>query len=812
MRALEASIRLARRRGLVGPVSAVVWDQTVHRLVTWPEVDLGVIDSWVVVTDWAPVDESTPDLILVVDVTTTLAPSCLSELLSALDDPSVGIVEPRRIPFQSRKPVDLATGNVSWASAGCCLVRRDVLVRTGGFDRDLFPDLGADVDMSWRARLAGWSVRSVPTASALDRTSPLAGEAILEPSDVAALAKLRLAARYSGPTLAGAWAMAWSIRGRPGERVAAERAAAETAAVVPLSDLDGRSDPLLQELFQISGMAGSGHGKYDLVEQDVRPGASPPPAPEGNPPFLSVVVRTQGTRLAELEDNLLSLACQGCWDFEVLLMEHDLDEHRKGAIADLVRSFPQWVARRVRQIEVSGGGRARPLNEAIELARGRYVAFLDDDDVALPTWVGEFHRVTESHPGAVAWTRVAWQFSTLETCAGRPFWKAAETPQLFVRDFDVFAHLTQNETTNCAVAIPLSLLLADGMRFREDLSVFEDWEMILRLAQRAPFQPTENVTALYRRGSPDNSGVVHDPSDWEASSVEVIAALDQTGFFVRGEHLARLRDDLAELAALRRELSEQGGAEDPPPVLEHGEATVLEDEFLAGRRVAVVSPHLDDAVLSCGAVMSAMDTPVVITVFAGNPGDWSELSGWDALCGYAPGTDVVEARRIEDDEALSCLGARGIRLNLLDEQYRSSDPQASEPRAETVGREILGAIRGAGVDTVFVPLGLGHTDHRLTREACVWVIGQAPELDWFAYQDLPYAYEVDGVDEALAGLESLRPDPVRLPVTGDLEIKSKAVDCYTSQLIGLGSDRRALALRPERFWRLVSHLPDGELP
>src|SRR5436853_287558 len=51
--------------------------------------------------------------------------------------------------------------------------------------------------------------------------------------------------------------------------------------------------------------------------------------------------------------------------------------------------------------------------------------------------------------------------------------------------------------------------------------------------------------------------------------------------------------------------------------------------------MVAISPHLDDAVLSCGQLLAARPGSVVITVFAGMPRDGSQQTDWDRRCGFA---------------------------------------------------------------------------------------------------------------------------------------------------------------------------------
>ena len=130
------------------------------------------------------------------------------------------------------------------------------------------------------------------------------------------------------------------------------------------------------------------------------PGSQAPgePAPV---PFLSVIVRTQGRRLVTLEDNLTSLAAQTNRDIEVVICCHDTADSDYAAVVEVMERLPRWLQDKTRAIRVDGGGRARPLQVGVEEASGRYVAFLDDDDLALCHWVEEFAKLVKLHPGAV---------------------------------------------------------------------------------------------------------------------------------------------------------------------------------------------------------------------------------------------------------------------------------------------------------------------------------------------------------------------------------------------------------------------------
>ncbi|WP_158932631.1 glycosyltransferase [Acidisphaera sp. S103] len=82
------------------------------------------------------------------------------------------LIEARQFPEEHPKPYDPVTGLTLWASGACMLINRQIYEKVGGFDPNIFMYM-EDVDLSWRARSAGFSVRVAPRAlfghSVLDR-------------------------------------------------------------------------------------------------------------------------------------------------------------------------------------------------------------------------------------------------------------------------------------------------------------------------------------------------------------------------------------------------------------------------------------------------------------------------------------------------------------------------------------------------------------------------------------------------------------------------------------------------------------------
>jgi LmbE family N-acetylglucosaminyl deacetylase len=212
-------------------------------------------------------------------------------------------------------------------------------------------------------------------------------------------------------------------------------------------------------------------------------------------------------------------------------------------------------------------------------------------------------------------------------------------------------------------------------------------------------------------------------------------------------------------------------------------------------RVVAISPHLDDAVLSAGALLALTTDPQVVTVFAGYPTP-ATLTEWDESCGFTDGVDVVAARRAEDHRALQQLGGTAHWLDFLDSQYSETRPSAADIAVELVTR-----LKALDYDTIAFPLGIAHSDHERTHEACALLLHEQTELaaHWIAWVDVPY--RVRHPELVVRRLEDLRGQGYqleRLVATPDPR-KAAAMGEYLTQIRGLGASVDD-AQQPEEFY------------
>ena len=244
-------------------------------------------------------------------------------------------------------------------------------------------------------------------------------------------------------------------------------------------------------------------------------------------------------------------------------------------------------------------------------------------------------------------------------------------------------------------------------------------------------------------------------------------------------------------------------------------------------RHLVLSPHLDDAALSCGGRI-ARDSRAgalveILTVFAGDEPAASASPLVDRVFGLwkLPEGQVMASRRAEDLRAGERLGARAVWWSELEAIHRR-DPASGAPLyvdlrqlygpvapAESALVESLAARLAAlpPADRVAAPLGVGgHIDHRILRAAAERAFGGRLEF----YEEFPYVlWKWLALRKARGARRFWAAESTALEA-GDVDARIEAIGCYASQVKPMFGDpaRMAASVRRhvrraggERVWR-----------
>lgn len=206
-------------------------------------------------------------------------------------------------------------------------------------------------------------------------------------------------------------------------------------------------------------------------------------------PLISVIVRTKD-RPKLLKRALQSVAAQTYKPIEVILVNDggcDLD------IKEIEKILGDVFLKYIRLED--NMGRACAGNVGIKNTQGKYVGFLDDDDEFYPEHVTTLVDFLTHNGYCVAYTDseiVKYDYD-------------AEKDELIVEArYVLFSEDFSNEKLLFGNYIPLMCLLFDinllhDQKFDESFDLYEDWDLLIQIAEKVSFHHIEKVTAKYNQ-------------------------------------------------------------------------------------------------------------------------------------------------------------------------------------------------------------------------------------------------------------------------------------------------------------------------
>ncbi len=209
--------------------------------------------------------------------------------------------------------------------------------------------------------------------------------------------------------------------------------------------------------------------------------------PERAAPLVSVIIPTF-ERPESLQRAVQSVLTQTMADLEVIVV-NDGGGPLESQVAALTADP------RVTYVRTGHNGRvAAARNAGLRLARGRFVAYLDDDDVFFPE-----HLTTLVAALGEGGARLAYSDAVrISQRKEGPGWAEVSRDVPYSRDHDAEQLLLTNYIPTLCILHERACLEEVGM-FDETIPVLEDWDLWIRLSRSCAFRHVPVVTCAFHR-------------------------------------------------------------------------------------------------------------------------------------------------------------------------------------------------------------------------------------------------------------------------------------------------------------------------
>lgn len=190
-------------------------------------------------------------------------------------------------------------------------------------------------------------------------------------------------------------------------------------------------------------------------------------------PIVSVIIPTYD-RPQFLREAISSVLAQSFQDFEIIVVNDGGPDDAKQIVLQINDS-------RIRYLRIKHGGISCALNAGLARSRGKYIAYLDDDDVYLPNHLINLVRTLEKHQD------ISLAYSSSFRCLQKQKngeWLTYRKYVVGAQKFDRGALEKANfiQTTGCVMH--RKALVDEVETFNESIIGCQDWEFYLRATKK----------------------------------------------------------------------------------------------------------------------------------------------------------------------------------------------------------------------------------------------------------------------------------------------------------------------------------------
>lgn len=432
-------------------------------------------------------EKGNSDIVCFFNIDTELLPDTLTNLETAIDRSASNVVmwELRQFPYEHPKLYNPITLEAEWSSGAAFAIRREIFSSLNGFDEKIFM-YAEDVDLSFRVRSYGYKIQYVPKAIINHYSYQSAGEVKPNQYVNSIINNLYLRYRYGGrhAILVG-HKLFWKT-------------------VIHANDaFPGAKRVLLKKYFQHFILFPHFWSKKNLGSEIPRlglrfegfdytrnrEGAFYINSLPAESPLVSILVRTCG-RPNVLRETLCSLRNQTYNNIEIVVVEDGLPVSQQMINEEFNDLNILYHATGVKV------GRSKAGNIAMELSNGKYLNFLDDDDVFFADHVEVLVSSLERSNSRAAY---AFALATpIEIKSLNPYrYEIKDYQSIHNQEFGRLELYYHNCLPIQSIMFEKALYFENG-GLDESLDALEDWDLWVRYSLNSTFTCVKKTTSAYR--------------------------------------------------------------------------------------------------------------------------------------------------------------------------------------------------------------------------------------------------------------------------------------------------------------------------
>lgn len=428
--------------------------------------------------------KGTSDIVCFFNIDTELFPDTIQELEREIknSDENVGLWEFRQFPYEHPKMYDALTGSTTWSSGAAFAIRRTLFQMLNGFDEKIFM-YAEDVDLSWRIRATGYILKYVPRVKIFHYSYESAGEVKPNQYIYSIINNLLLRYRF----------------GRAKDILIGNAMLLRLFCCPEV--FSGSKKLLLKNYlnhFKLISHFASSRSIYKNASVEnflgwdystIRDGAFYENTVSKTTPMVSIIVRTCG-RPSILRETLISLRKQTYDNIEIVIVEDGEPLSQKmlqNEFSDLNILY-HATGQKV--------GRSKAGNLGMQLAHGKYLNFLDDDDLFFADHVEVLVNNLEKS-GMKAAYATAYETPIIVESKEPYIYTIQSYLGIHKQAFDKVMLCHHNYIPIQCIMFSKELFLSYG-GLDEHVDALEDWDLWVRYSLHTDFLFVFKTTSIYR--------------------------------------------------------------------------------------------------------------------------------------------------------------------------------------------------------------------------------------------------------------------------------------------------------------------------